>query len=916
MSDQLTQRSFSALGWGYAGYATRAAVGFASGLVLARLLGPKPFGQVAAASLVFQFANQLADGGLNLALVQAAELDEYGIRFGFTFQMLVGIILTVSCVLLAPHVATAFNDPAITDVLRVTSLLFILQALGQVSAALLKRQLAFRRLQTIQIGSYLLGYVLVGVAAAMRGWGVWSLIAAQMVQSVSFSLMAFIQAPYSLKPYFTKRSLTLVRFGIKVTGANILNWSLSNFDNAVVGRSFGSAALGLYSRAFNTVSSPADAVVGTWQQVLFAGCSRAGGRKPALRRAYLASISAITLITLPIFWSVAVIAPTVVAVLYGHLWTGIVPLLPPLAIAITVNATMALAGPILGSVDLVKYELRAQFISLVVAVAAFLVAARYSMTVLAWIVLGVYFVRLAVVTQPTLQLLNLRWIHVFRAARGSIALACFTALAVFGSDRATSGWGHTGPVTSLIISILCGAITAAGTFVCAGDRILSQELVAFLIQVSGSLPSRLARKLEQIAAKQAMRSGIAGLKTDEAASENSSRSTRLFVATMMTPSGDTGVQTHFAEFRRELNNSGFATELLTPQSAPRAAWFFTHAIGRVVGLLHLRKARLYTWIHIDQFLLRSAMRRHLPPNSPWTIYAQCPRSALAGMGLRRLPSQTVVMMVHFNRSQGEEMSDRGWIKKGGMIDREARAIERQTLLGVDRVVYCSGFMRSFLTSTIPGLAFRPHVVIPNFVQRPLPAEDGPSGDVITIGTIEPRKNQQAILRMLAEARKRGRAYTLTIVGTGELHAEMQALANELGIGDLVVFAGYVHNASCLLHRHRLYVQAAKMENMPIVLLEAFSAGLPVMAPAVGGIPEILADGAEGYFWDPDDAPAGAERLISILDNERLRRVMGANALATYDARFRSDHVAQLLYRFVTGNESWANEELSSACHVS
>ena len=158
------------------------------------------------------------------------------------------------------------------------------------STALLKRQMAFRRLQSVQIGSYLLGYVLVGIGTAYLGWGVWSLIAAQVVQSTAYSIVVFAQAPHSVVPSFNRSSFHLARFGVKITGANILNWSLSNFDNAFVGRVFGSGALGLYSRAFNTVSTPADAIVSTWQQVLFASCSRAGNRTPALQRAYLASV--------------------------------------------------------------------------------------------------------------------------------------------------------------------------------------------------------------------------------------------------------------------------------------------------------------------------------------------------------------------------------------------------------------------------------------------------------------------------------------------------------------------------------------------------------------------------------------------------------------------------------------------------
>jgi glycosyltransferase involved in cell wall biosynthesis len=165
--------------------------------------------------------------------------------------------------------------------------------------------------------------------------------------------------------------------------------------------------------------------------------------------------------------------------------------------------------------------------------------------------------------------------------------------------------------------------------------------------------------------------------------------------------------------------------------------------------------------------------------------------------------------------------------------------------------------------------------------------------------------------LIAEARELGRVYKLTIVGSGELDGELRAVASELGISAQVTFAGYVKNASRLLYRHRLYVHAAKMESFGIVLIEAFSAGLPVLAPAVGGIPEILTDGAEGYFWDPNDVKTGAMRLISILDDEHLRRSMGGAAFATYNARFRSDRVAQRLYRFVTGLNSESHEPISS-----
>src|SRR4051794_29956283 len=161
MSDHLTQRSFSALGWGYAGFVTRGAAGFLAGIVLARLLGPKPFGQVAAASLVIGIANLLADGGCSSALVQAPELSQRDVRFAFTLQLTIGAILTLACFLAAPSIAEAFRDPMIASVLRLSGFLFVIQAFGLVPAAMLKREMAFRQMQYVQIASYLLGYVFV-----------------------------------------------------------------------------------------------------------------------------------------------------------------------------------------------------------------------------------------------------------------------------------------------------------------------------------------------------------------------------------------------------------------------------------------------------------------------------------------------------------------------------------------------------------------------------------------------------------------------------------------------------------------------------------------------------------------------------------------------------------------------------------
>jgi O-antigen/teichoic acid export membrane protein len=472
--------------------------------VLARLLGPKPFGQVAAATLVFGLANQLADGGFSSALVQTSELDEADVRFAFTFQLAIGGSLTVCCALVAGAVGAALHDPIVGGILRVTALVFLIQAFGQSSAALLKRRLAFRALQTAQVVASATGYALVGISAALLGAGVWSLVAAQLAQSLTYSALVFVQARHSLSLCWSRPTLRLARFGMKVTGANILNWSITNIDNAFVGRAFGLTALGLYSRAFNTVSAPADAIVSTWQQVLFASCSRLGRRTKELQRAYLASISAVALITFPLFWSIAVCAPAVVAGVYGARWAEAAPLLRPLAVAMTLHAVMAMAGPMLAAADQVKREVQTQALTLVVAIVALSVCIRHSPVALAWAVVGVYGFRLVALTQPALRLLRLGWFDIVQTLIGSIIAGCITAGTVWNAGRLASACSL-GPGWTLFALTLTGIVTIAALLLLAADRILSRELVLVLTQLSRSLPTAVSRNLEGINTKQLAR---------------------------------------------------------------------------------------------------------------------------------------------------------------------------------------------------------------------------------------------------------------------------------------------------------------------------------------------------------------------------------------------------------------------------
>src|ERR1035437_4738623 len=135
----LNQRTGSALKWNYVGMAVRSSSSLVLGVVLARLLGPKPFGVVALAAVLIGFCNLLADSGFGAAIVQRESLSEEDIRFAFLYQMLSGVFLALACFFGASIIANLFRNQEVAPVIRVLSWTFPLQAFGQTATSLLKR---------------------------------------------------------------------------------------------------------------------------------------------------------------------------------------------------------------------------------------------------------------------------------------------------------------------------------------------------------------------------------------------------------------------------------------------------------------------------------------------------------------------------------------------------------------------------------------------------------------------------------------------------------------------------------------------------------------------------------------------------------------------------------------------------------
>ena len=144
-------------------------------LVVVRLLTPADYGLLAMAMIFVGFLSRLAELGLGSAVVQRAEVDTPLLRKAFGLILLVHASLFLLLFISAPLISAFMGEPRLVSLVRVLSALFLISAFQVVPEALLQRRLEFRRQSLNDFRSVIVGSLAV-LAAALAGWGVWSLV--------------------------------------------------------------------------------------------------------------------------------------------------------------------------------------------------------------------------------------------------------------------------------------------------------------------------------------------------------------------------------------------------------------------------------------------------------------------------------------------------------------------------------------------------------------------------------------------------------------------------------------------------------------------------------------------------------------------------------------------------------------------
>jgi O-antigen/teichoic acid export membrane protein len=468
----LRQQTIRGIGWSGAGQGFQQAFRFVLLIVLARLLEPEDFGLVGMVAVFTGFASVFQDGGFGAALVHRQSLNEAHRSSVFWINILTGVVLAGILAAGAPIVARFYGEPTLALIITVTALDFVLRSFGLVQAALLKKHMRFRDLAVLEACGVAVGGI-VGVGAALYGFGVWSLVFQTLAYSAVRSALLWVRSSWRPEVRISYRALKeLVGFSMNLLGFNVFRYWVRNADNLIIGKFLGSAALGVYTRAYSLMLLPVTQMSTVVGRVMFPALARLQHDLPRMKRVFLQANRLIALVTVPMMLGLVLVAEPFVITLLGAKWVEVIPVLQVLALVGVTQPMTATTGWLYTACGKTRQQFHWGIFGGTLSIAAFLIGVR-------WGVVGVataYLIRTYLLWYPAIAVPGSFVRLDFREYLGNL-LPVFGCGAVMAVGVAATDWllgDRVSPAVELSTLVGVGAAVYLAVLVVAKVDVLRE----------------------------------------------------------------------------------------------------------------------------------------------------------------------------------------------------------------------------------------------------------------------------------------------------------------------------------------------------------------------------------------------------------------------------------------------------------
>lgn len=341
-------------------------------IVLARLLTPEHFGLIGMVTALTAFAEMFKDLGLGTATIQRREITHEQISSLFWVNTAVGVGLMLTLAVSAPLIARFYHEPRLLWVALAISSTFLFGGLTIQHQALLRREMQFEKLASIQVASTGLS-TLLAILLAWQGFEYWALVAKEVSRSI-IQVSGTWLCSHWLPGLPVRGAGVRVMFetGSHVTGFNILAFASRSLDGVLLGRFWGAGAVGLYKQAAQLLMIPVSLVSFPISYVMTPALSALQAEPERYRSYYKKVLSFMGFAYMPLIAYLAVYADVMIALLLGSKWMAATIVVQIVAIGALIDPITGTCGTVMITYGRTREYLRvglAQSLFLTIAVA-------------------------------------------------------------------------------------------------------------------------------------------------------------------------------------------------------------------------------------------------------------------------------------------------------------------------------------------------------------------------------------------------------------------------------------------------------------------------------------------------------------------------------------------------------------------
>jgi O-antigen/teichoic acid export membrane protein len=425
----LATKSLNAVKSNYVGTIVRLGAQFVAQIFIMRQLGPELVGAFGYVLLLHGLLGLIIDQGFGWSLIQGDLNDNNEIAVVFSRIMFASLIGMVGVFILSYPIEIYLNNELVGRVFRYSAPAYLLIGLFSVSQARLRAEFRFREIQITITGAYLIAYLVVGVAMAWAGFGVWALLTAWYVQGILQVVIGHYYSPHALKLANPFRPTKSGPLGRKVAGINVLNWTVDNCSGVFVG-GLGAVALGNFNAALMLARTPAFQLVQTLQSILFSTASALGDDQRKIRRLYLGALASVSFLVFPAYGYVTTHADLIISLLFGAKWLDAAAILSALSIGMIALAMSSLSSAILTAAGGEKAVLYSQLVCMTLMVAGLFLTVNLSLVYMGLAITIAYSVRLTIQIRAIAVKSGIKVSEFWSEIRGPLCIAILMSVPI------------------------------------------------------------------------------------------------------------------------------------------------------------------------------------------------------------------------------------------------------------------------------------------------------------------------------------------------------------------------------------------------------------------------------------------------------------------------------------------------------